>query len=180
MTPPALPRVRTVGIAVKPGLHPATSHLLDIEQWLASRGVHVVFETTTAELLPAAAARQFADGELRRFIRPEAIARIHWHRQRGDRCIVVTASPGVYVQAWATAEGLECIGSRLEVDTAGRLTGRHDGLVCDGAEKARRLHDAIGALDVDVYAYGDSRGDREMLALARHAFFRDMPPPERA
>lgn len=124
------------------------------------------------------AARRFASDRLPHLIRAEARARWRWHRDRGDRCIVVTASPELYVAPWAASEGLEAIGTRLAVDASGRLTGRYDGRCCDGAEKARRLREAIGPEHGDLYAYGDSRGDRPLLAMARHAYWRLMPEPE--
>jgi phosphoserine phosphatase len=58
------------------------------------------------------------------------------------------------------------------------LTGPHDGPACDGAEKGLRLPTALGSGDADVYAYGNSSEDRELLAMARHAYWRTMPPPE--
>jgi phosphatidylglycerophosphatase C len=58
------------------------------------------------------------------------------------------------------------LATRLEVDADGRLTGRLVGANCRGPEKVARLREwRSGELVVD-FAYGDSAGDREMLALA--------------
>jgi HAD superfamily hydrolase (TIGR01490 family) len=124
-----------------------------------------------------AAAQRFARDEVPGLLRTEAVARLRWHQARGDRCLVVTASPDLYVIPWASAVGLEAISSKLEVDASGRLTGRHEGPACDGPEKVRRLRDLLGSVPPDLYAYGDSHGDRELLALARHAFWRAIPRP---
>jgi len=123
------------------------------------------------------AGRRFAREQVPPLIRPHALARLRWHQERGDRCLVVTASPELYVEPWANALGVETIGSRLQVDRFGHLTGRHFGLACDGAEKARRLRAVLGVDVYDVYAYGDSRGDRELLAMAQHPYYRVMPAP---
>ncbi|MGH9000745.1 MAG: haloacid dehalogenase-like hydrolase, partial [Acidimicrobiia bacterium] len=50
----------------------------------------------------------------------------------------------------------------------GRLTGALLGANCRGAEKVARLREWLGGeeLEVDLWAYGDSRGDAELLALA--------------
>jgi phosphatidylglycerophosphatase C len=61
--------------------------------------------------------------------------------------------------------------TRLARDPAGRLSGELDGRNCRGAEKPARVrehlaHDATGP--VELWAYGDSHGDRELLALADH------------
>ena len=120
----------------------------------------------------------FATERVPRMLRPEALARLRWHRRRGDRCFVVSASPDLYIAPWATAEGVEAIASRLEMDADARLTGRHAGPACDGAEKCRRLRAALGPGAVEIHAYGDSEGDRELLAMARYAHWRSFPPPE--
>jgi phosphatidylglycerophosphatase C len=43
-----------------------------------------------------------------------------------------------------------------------------DGPNVRAAEKAVRLTDLLGPAEVELWAYGDSRGDREMLAMADH------------
>src|SRR5580692_190209 len=49
-----------VGIVAKSQLRAATTHLIDIAQWLRARGVQAVFETETAQLMPPAADRAVA------------------------------------------------------------------------------------------------------------------------
>ena len=123
-----------------------------------------------------AAAERFARSELPSLLRADALARLRWHQARGDRCVVVSASPELYVGCWAAGAGIEAIGTRLEVDAAGLLTGRYDGRCCDGEEKARRLRELLGRHDGELFAYGDSRGDHALLAMAQHAYWRMMPP----
>src|SRR5262249_13144794 len=50
-----------VGIVAKANLRAATPHLVEIEAWLAGRDLQPVFETETAALMPADAARQVTD-----------------------------------------------------------------------------------------------------------------------
>jgi phosphoserine phosphatase len=38
------------------------------------------------------AGRRFAREQVPRLVRPQALARLRWHQERGDRCLVVTAS----------------------------------------------------------------------------------------
>jgi phosphatidylglycerophosphatase C len=54
------------------------------------------------------------------------------------------------------------------VDGDGRCTGRLAGENCRGPEKARRLTELLAGRGALTWAYGDSSGDREMLAMARH------------
>jgi NAD+ kinase len=49
-----------VGIVAKSHLREATPHLVDIAEWLRARGVQAVFETETAQLMPASADRAVA------------------------------------------------------------------------------------------------------------------------
>ena len=52
-----LPPISRVGILAKSQLRAATPHLLEIGEWLALRGLAAVYETETAELMPAAEGR---------------------------------------------------------------------------------------------------------------------------
>jgi phosphatidylglycerophosphatase C len=56
--------------------------------------------------------------------------------------------------------------TQLEVDRRGRLTGRLFGDNVRGVEKERLLREWLGGDAVRLYAYGDSDGDAEMLAMA--------------
>src|ERR1700681_2422350 len=49
-----------VGIVAKSHLRAATTHLVDIAEWLGARGVRAVFETETAQLMPPSADRAVA------------------------------------------------------------------------------------------------------------------------
>lgn len=53
--------VKRIGILAKSNLAAATPHLVEITEWLESRGVEAVFETDTAALMPAADGRAVVD-----------------------------------------------------------------------------------------------------------------------
>jgi NAD+ kinase len=53
--------VSKVGIVAKSRLVAATPHLVEIGAWLERRGIEPIFDTETAALMPASAARQVAD-----------------------------------------------------------------------------------------------------------------------
>ena len=124
---------------------------------------------------------QFAKKRLGVKLKPEAIRRIEWHKKQGHRLILVSASLDVYLVPWATLAGFDDIlTSRLEVDKEGKITGKLQGLNCRREEKTRRLEALLGPREsYELYAYGDSRGDRELLAYADHSFFRKMPVMEK-
>jgi phosphatidylglycerophosphatase C len=106
------------------------------------------------------------------WLRPEAVEQIRQHRAAGDSLVVVSASFEIYVEPLAELLGIDhVLATRLAVGPNGRFTGALDGANCRGPEKVRRLHawlDEVhgGRSAVEVVAYGDSRGDRELLADA--------------
>ena len=121
-----------------------------------------------------AAAQRFARHGIPRLLRRRAMDRFRWHRDQGHRCVLVSASLALYLEPWARAEGFsDVVATRLEVSADGTVTGRFAGGNCYGCEKTRRLDALLGARqNYRLYAYGDSSGDRELLAHADHAYFR--------
>ncbi len=118
--------------------------------------------------------RRYAEEQVDFFLRPQAIRRLAWHLSQGHRCLLVSASPSFYLKPWAERYGFEeVLCSHLEVDARGCVTGRLVGLNCWGPEKKRRLLAYLGPRKgYRLYAYGDSRGDREMFELADYSFYR--------
>lgn len=65
------------------------------------------------------------------------------------------------------------LGTKVEVDAAGCLTGRFATPNCYGPEKVRRIEAVWPHREqYDVSAFGDSRGDKEMLAYADQGYFK--------
>jgi phosphatidylglycerophosphatase C len=120
-----------------------------------------------------ARAAAWAARSLPGMVRPAALARLRWHQSEGHRVVLVSASLDFLLEPWARDEGVDdVLATRLEVRD-GRLTGRLAGRNCYGPEKVARLAALVGDLGaVELYAYGDSRGDRELLAAARHPVYR--------
>jgi phosphatidylglycerophosphatase C len=105
-------------------------------------------------------------------LRPATLERVRWHREQDHQLVMISASPTVYLEPLAAELGFDAVlATGLEVDGTGRLTGRLDGGNVRGPEKVARLRAWLGSRPVDeLWAYGDSRGDRELLAAADHAF----------
>lgn len=113
------------------------------------------------------AAEAFADHLVADRLRSDTLERVEAHRAAGHELVIVSASPELYVAPVARRLGFTAaLGTRLEVGPDGRLTGRLLGRNCRGAEKVRRLQEWLGEPVDLVAAYGDTRGDRELLALA--------------
>jgi len=122
---------------------------------------------------------RFAATQIQSMLKPEAWERFLWHKSQGHVCVLVSASLVHYLVPWASKAGFDhVIGSSLATDDQGVVSGKLHGGNCYGDQKAKRIREWLGGTDAIVYAYGDSRGDRELLAMADHPFYRTMPRGE--
>ena len=95
--------------------------------------------------------------------------RVAWHREQGHEVVIVSAALESYLAPVAESLALDALlCTHLEADAHGLCTGRMVGGNCRGQEKAHRLAKWINDPDAVVWAYGDSNGDTEMLAMAAH------------
>lgn len=112
-------------------------------------------------------AREFAERFSRSLLRPDAVAA--WKRWQDEhvRLVIVTASPDLLVAPFARGLGADTLlGTKLLFDAQDRVAGGFSTPNCRGHEKVVRLKAAFGP-DLELKAaYGDTGGDREMLAMA--------------
>jgi phosphatidylglycerophosphatase C len=103
-------------------------------------------------------------------LRPEVVERLDWHREAGHELVLVSASLAVYLEPLGAQLGFAAVlATRLQVGPDGRLTGRFEGENCRGPEKVARLRGWLGErAPAEVWAYGDSADDDELLAFADH------------
>ena len=123
----------------------------------------------------------------RHLLRPGGVDTLQRALGQGARVAVVSASVDRWVRPFfglpagpegaaeraAEAEApLVVIGTQVEV-AGGRLTGRFLTPNCYGPEKVRRLRAAFPDLPSRrLVAFGDSRGDRELLQIAAEAHYK--------
>jgi phosphatidylglycerophosphatase C len=120
---------------------------------------------TRAEL--ESQAHDFAARHAERLFRPDALATWREWRERSVSLVIVTASPTALVRPFADmlqADAL--IGTELAYDDHDRVTGGFLTPNCRGPEKVTRLEARFGPDLRLAAAYGDTAGDREMLAIA--------------
>ncbi len=116
-------------------------------------------------------AESYARDHLPAMLRPEMLEQLHWHRQQGHAVAVVSASIDLYLRPWCKALGLELICNRLETEGE-RLTGRYAGGDC-GPRKVSHIRERFDLSRYSrIHAYGDSREDKPMLALAHERWYR--------
>jgi len=143
-----------------------------ISNWKAKEYVLTWFfkDESTSEI--SREAHHFCDKIVPKLLKKEALLKLEEHKANGDKVILVSASAEYWLTPWTKSTGIELIGTKLEVKD-GKLTGKIAGYNCYGIEKVNRIKERIDLSEFDnVYAYGDSRGDKEMLALADYPSYR--------
>lgn len=111
--------------------------------------------------------------QLNKMIKPEALKRLDWHRQTGHEIVIISASVENWIKPWAKANGINTVlATQIEVKNQ-KLTGKFLSKNCYGAEKVNRLLSQFpNKNEYELYFYGDSNGDKELLAIADHPFYR--------
>jgi phosphatidylglycerophosphatase C len=137
---------------------------------LKSLAAHAAFSGRSVSRVSAEASH-FAAAVAAERLRADTVQALQAHQQAGDTVVLVSASFEIYLHPLGGLLGVDgVLGARLAADD-GVLTGALDGPNCRGPEKVRRLHDwlglHVGGRDaIELIAYGDSAGDRELLADA--------------
>ena len=121
----------------------------------------------------ALAGDSFADCIRRSWLRSDTVQRLEWHQREGHHVVLVSASLGPYLHPLGTMLGVDAVLCTEVVFGADqRYTGELEGGNCRGPEKVRRLTTWLAERNLEraeLWAYGDSSGDRELLASADHA-----------
>ena len=103
----------------------------------------------------------------------KAIEKLKWHQTEGHLVLIDSASVEDWIRPWATSMRIDTvIGTCLEIKN-GIITGKLASRNCYGQEKVNRLLELYPDKDqYEIYAYGDSEGDQELLAIATHSYYR--------
>lgn len=115
--------------------------------------------------------QDFAD-RIDNIVNPHALSTLKRHSTDGDKIYVISASIDEWVRPWCMRNGASMvIGTQVEIDANGLLTGRFRSDNCYGKEKVDRLL----AIEPDrsgyfLCTYGDSKGDHALLAFADKAY----------
>lgn len=102
-------------------------------------------------------------------LRPDTLARLRWHQHVGHSTVLVSASLRIYLEPLAESLGFDGVLCTDVESIDGRYTDRLAGANCRADEKWTRLSVWLGErdlVDAELWAYGDSSGDRAMLARA--------------
>lgn len=120
--------------------------------------------------------RGFAE-ESQHLLRPKGITLMHEALVAGAQVFIVSASIDNWVRPFfdiRNLKGVQVLGTQIEVED-GKLTGRFKSNNCYGKEKVHRIAEVLKSFERSEYeieAFGDSRGDKEMLAFADKGHFK--------
>lgn len=108
------------------------------------------------------------------YCKQSALDRIRWHLDNNHKVVMVSASFEEYLRPLCDSLQISLLATTMEIKDS-RITGYFAKPNCYGVQKEIRIKEAYDLSKYDnIYAYGDTRGDKEMLALASPglAFFR--------
>lgn len=111
---------------------------------------------------------QLFANEIEKMENRKMLEKLNDHLNHSDVVYVISASIFEWVQPWCEKIGVSrVLATQIEVDANGIISGRFATKNCYGKEKVRRLLEVEPARrSYILYAYGDSRGDKEMIAFS--------------
>ena len=98
------------------------------------------------------------------------LARMHWHASAGHEIAIVSASLDLYVDRVAELLGDpdRAVQPRWRSTAKDESRAGSSAATAAGRAKLRRIREHFGEGGYELWAYGDSAGDDEMLAAADH------------
>lgn len=115
-------------------------------------------------------ATTFSQTQLDKILNKTTYEILKKHKQNGDKIIVVSASMRCWLEPWCKKQNIELLCTELNFKDE-KFTCSFKTKNCHGQEKVNRIKHYINIDNFDeIYAYGDSSGDTQMLQLADFGF----------
>ena len=119
-------------------------------------------------------AKSFAEDKIDKFIKPEVFAKLEYHHEHNHKIIIISANLAVYLRYWASRHQISSVIATELSFQDGRFTGQLATPNCYGREKVCRLEKYLNESKEKFsysYAYGDSRGDYELLDFVDEGYW---------
>lgn len=117
-------------------------------------------------------AKNYSLTQIDKIVKANAIEKIKWHQQQGHEVVIVSASMQCWLKPWCDKHDIQLISTRLDFKN-GKFIGKFATKNCYGVQKVKRIKEAFNLEDYEtIYAYGDSKGDAEMLSIADTSHFK--------
>ncbi|MQU08024.1 HAD family hydrolase [Pseudomonas helleri] len=132
-----------------------------------------VYLTGAKEAWVAERAEAFCDASWQQLMRPLGLVSVASELEQKAIVTICSASPELVLKPFAKKLGIALIGTRLQ-SVDGVLTGEIDGTNCRCEQKVIRLEAQYGPLDqYTLRAWGDTRGDEQLLGAAQEPHWRE-------
>ena len=104
---------------------------------------------------------------------PIQIEKLNAYLRNGAKVYVISASIEEWIKPWCQKYGVQnVLGTKIEIDLSGKLTGNFSSKNCYGQEKVNRLLEKEpDRTNYILYAYGDSAGDKEIIEFADYGYY---------
>ena len=108
-----------------------------------------------------------------KILRYKTMETLKLHKENSDKIIIISASIENWIKPWADKTGIDIVlSTQIEVDSKNRITGKFLTKNCYGQEKVNRFLEIFpNRNDYKLIAYGDSRGDRELINFADKEYY---------
>jgi len=115
-----------------------------------------------------AMAKEYGQTKINDILRENIYKKFLKHIENGDKVLIVSASMRCWLHPFAQKHNVDLLSTELEFKNS-LFTGRFKTNNCHGKEKLVRIEKHLHLSDFDeIYAYGDSSGDNEMLEVATY------------
>lgn len=119
-------------------------------------------------------AESFANTKIDKYIKPSVFAKLEYHREHKHSLALVSANLAIFLRYWAKRHQLDFVVATEIAAVHGRVTGKLLTRNCYAAQKTIRLEEYLQKHKLSYeycYAYGNSRGDYELLNMADEAYY---------
>ncbi|CAA6809819.1 MAG: Phosphoserine phosphatase (EC [uncultured Thiotrichaceae bacterium] len=114
----------------------------------------------------------YSNESIQNIVKESALDKIQWHKEQGHEVVVVSASLKNWLQPWCEKQEVKLLCTQFTED-AGKMKWEYNPANCHGPAKVDRIKASYDLEQFDkIYAYGDSSGDTEMLAIADEPHYR--------
>jgi HAD superfamily hydrolase (TIGR01490 family) len=114
----------------------------------------------------------FSKTKIPALVKQDALATIKDFQDKNIPVVIVSASAENWVIDWCNKHNIQCIATKLLI-TNNKVTGKLYGGNCNGNEKVSRIKKIFNLADFEIiYCYGDTSGDKAMLAISTNPHYK--------